>query len=652
MRSLSDLQSSPAVARPQRTAYAITVGLLTAAFLMSLAFYGTGANLFVLCLVVATLLAALVAIGPTRLFELAGPYRFGFAVALAMLSYIAVAYRFSLSADNSFVASWVLSTGPIAFLCGLHISGNSAARRNLVLALVVIVVLFAANSAVRFVVIGERAHQPMLDPNNYATLLYLVWIPVAHWHLCREWSDSPMSATQRMAMFSGAFVIVLAIVATRSRTAMLIVVGALFVWLITAVWKRVSLKVLLGYALATGLAWLVGVAVAAANVDSSQKGLEFGSGLAVRRELIASALSMFVQHPLGVGVFCFPMLYPRYRSPLEQDTLGLFVHNDYVQFLVEGGVPLLLLLLLFVASVGRRGLQIVGRPPNSAEFRKFGLALALMAASAHALVNFVFYTLPLLIVVGLMTALLFSNGDKATAQDVRIRPAVGMAVIGAGWIMWLYLLLDVATAGVFQNQTSFGIASYVRADQGRMFEYARFAQMLNGNRGIPVLGEAILLYRAAQAEPDSIFLKQEAYEKFHQAISVDPANTLAYVRLSQFLDDFPLQGERPKGESDEELLTQALSFDPLCVPCIDQLLLHYAAIGRDDQRYALLRERTYPWMTVLRKKDPEATDRYFDILKGYAQQSGDTRFIEELERMRAALVDLAPKPETYWFYWH
>src|SRR5262249_38806611 len=152
--------------------------------------------------------------------ELAGPHRIAFSVAFAMLSYVAVAYRFSLSADNSFVASWVLSAGPIAFLCGLHIASNAGARRNLILAIIAIVALFAANSAGRFVLLAERAHQPMLDPNNYATLLYLVWIPVVHWHLCREWSGSPMSAKQRTAMFSGAFVIVLAIVATRSRVAM------------------------------------------------------------------------------------------------------------------------------------------------------------------------------------------------------------------------------------------------------------------------------------------------------------------------------------------------------------------------------------------------------------------------------------------------
>jgi len=36
-----------------------------------------------------------------------------------------------------------------------------------------LVVGLAALSAYRFVVFGERAHQPLLDPNNYAALMYL-----------------------------------------------------------------------------------------------------------------------------------------------------------------------------------------------------------------------------------------------------------------------------------------------------------------------------------------------------------------------------------------------------------------------------------------------------------------------------------------------
>ena len=77
---------------------------------------------------------------------------------------------------------------------------------------------------------------------------------------------------------------------------------------------------------------------------------------------------MFAQHPFGIGVFCFPLLYPSFRSLLEQDTAGLFVHNDYVQFLVEGGVPLLLFCsLLFVALVVRRAIMLVRLEPDRPE---------------------------------------------------------------------------------------------------------------------------------------------------------------------------------------------------------------------------------------------------------------------------------------------
>ena len=93
---------------------------------------------------------------------------------------------------------------------------------------------------------------------------------------------------------------------------------------------------------------------------------------------------------------------------------------------------------------------------------------------------------------------------------------VGSIVVG--WVMWLYLALDVAIVGVFQNQPTLGLATPIRADEHRMLEFARVAQRLNGNRGIPALGEAILLYRAARAEPDSRYLREQTYEQFHRAL--------------------------------------------------------------------------------------------------------------------------------------
>jgi hypothetical protein len=310
---------------------------------------------------------------------------------------------------------------------------------------------------------------------------------------------------------------------------------------------------------------------------------------------------------------------------------------------------LLLLLLLFVGTVLRRGFALIRLGPHTRNFANLGLAMALAAVCTHAFVNFVFYSLPLSIVIGLVAALLFSD-PIARPSEAATRVPRGALVTGLGvvWVVWLYLVLDVATVGVFQLQPSFGVGEFIRADERRMLQFARVAQRLNGNRGIPVLGEAILLYRAARAEPESAYLKEQAYRQFHLAMVVDPANTSIYVRLAGFLDEFPPDGGRPPGETDEELFLTALSFDPLCVPALDQLLRLYAATGRDAKAYMLLRDRVYVWMPTLRRNNPEASDRYFDLLERYASAENDLHYLAELKERRAALVSLAPTPEKYW----
>ena len=104
------------------------------------------------------------------------------------------------------------------------------------------------------------------------------------------------------------------------------------------------------------------------------------------------------------------------------------------------------------------------------------------------------------------------------------------------------------------------------------------------------------------------------------------------------------------GEADEDLLLSAIGPNPLFVPALDQLLAHYAATSQEPKRYALLRTLIYPWMPTLRRSDPDASDRYFDLLEGYANAGGDESFLAELRARRAALVSVASKPEAHWFF--
>ena len=157
-----------------------------------------------------------------------------------------------------------------------------------------------------------------------------------------------------------------------------------------------------------------------------------------------------------------------------------------------------------------------------------------------------------------------------------------------------------------------------------------------------MIAEAVLLHRAARSEPESKYLREQTYLAFHRALTVDPWNSLTYVRFSEFLDEFS-PAERARGESTEELLYSAIGTDPLSVPAIDGLLRLYIGTSQASKAYALLRNVVYPWMERLRRVDPHASDRYFDHLSVYAEAAGDSAFLAELKERRALLSDIAPR---------
>jgi O-antigen ligase len=613
-----------------------TAILIVAAFAVSLLFKGTGVNLLYLGIAGAALLGAIGCAGTAGVAPLWAANRFAMLLALSMLGYLLVAFRLSISPDSSFAPSWVLAAGPLTFIAAAAVVRDRGATRILLAAVVAIAVGLASVSSFRFAMFGERAHLPLTDPNNYATLMYLVWIPLVHRYLADGWSGRSTTIPRHAFALAASFVLLLALIATRSRTALLVVAAAAGVWLVLGLsmrrmpWRRFG-----------GQLAVAGVALALAGVLAAQhaaagKGLAFGDGLSVRLALDRAALAMFAQHPFGIGVFCFSLLYPGFRSLAEQDTAGLFVHNDYLQFLVEGGLPLCLLLVAFAAAVWLGLLRGVRARNHLGEL---GFVIALAAGCAHAFVNFVFYSLPVTILMGLLAARAFvarPGGVEAVARPMP-RGIFGTA-IAAGWIVWSYLALDIVTVGVFQGQPSLPLVAGIRRDPDHMLEYARIAQRLNGNRGIPALGEAMLLYRQARAEPESRYLREQAYRQFHRALQVDPWNTLTYLRLAQFVDEFPSVADAERGETVEQLLLSAVSLDPMYVPAIDALLQYYAATSQGGKAYALLRNVVYPWMRRLHRNDASASERYFDLLEGVASDSGDSKFLAELKAQRAALT--------------
>ncbi len=207
--------------------------------------------------------------------------------------------------------------------------------------------------------------------------------------------------------------------ATESRAGLIIVGVALSCWWGLALSRRLPLRDLVTHTAVALVVFLactgfMGTAGVAPGGDNT-----FTGGMTVRFGLAGEALALFLERPLGAGLGVFAAFYSARRPLWDQVTAGRFVHNDYVQFLLEGG-PLLLLALLFVGAWSMYLLRrtLVAQVQETA-FARAGFALAACALFAHAHINFVFYlyTLPLLLAVVLVLA---AGADGAPGAEAAL----------------------------------------------------------------------------------------------------------------------------------------------------------------------------------------------------------------------------------------
>ncbi len=189
-----------------------------------------------------------------------------------------------------------------------------------------------------------------------------------------------------MTLAGGAAIILLLGVVTNHSFALLIigapVIGAAALQLIPP--GRVRLGRL---AAMLGLLFLAGTAVLAVMVSS---GLSTSNqtSVSIRADIWTHSMDAIGDHGLaGSGVGTFPSIYRHYENPaLIERTYINHAHNDYMEIVLETGLPGGLLLLLFLAWWGNRAFAI-WRSPNAAELAR-AACIASAAILLHSLVDY------------------------------------------------------------------------------------------------------------------------------------------------------------------------------------------------------------------------------------------------------------------------
>jgi O-antigen ligase len=113
---------------------------------------------------------------------------------------------------------------------------------------------------------------------------------------------------------------------------------------------------------------------------------------ASRLDVWHDSCAMVKDHPLGVGLDSFNVVFPVYRVTTHGDVFYKYAHNDYLQLLIETGWPgFLALVAAFYIFLGKSGKKIVQLSPQRDPFSFFvgiGAFSGLISIAFHSFFDF------------------------------------------------------------------------------------------------------------------------------------------------------------------------------------------------------------------------------------------------------------------------
>ena len=239
-----------------------------------------------------------------------------------------------------------------------------------------------------------RPNAWFINPNSTAAFLSLILIPLCGRYIQQE------TSTGAMLIFGICFAISL----TQGRGVALGILVAMAV-LGYAAWQAKKSKSLMRVLLYLLLAYLVGygVQIGVLGQGSALSRLSETSGVDSARLLLwKEGWAMYLQRPFfGWGIGQFHWLHAIYKDPLLNNP-GMFVHNDFFQFLIELGPVGLILSLWFVwrlLSAGWR-LFVVQKQNNKIDLYAVSLLAACIGLLVHTQLTFNLYQAPMLMLMG------------------------------------------------------------------------------------------------------------------------------------------------------------------------------------------------------------------------------------------------------------
>ncbi len=248
--------------------------------------------------------------------------------------------------------------GAVCFVLGSQILRRRQSRDAFLNLMLWAMTFLAVAAMLQMYVTPGRAFGiiPVVD-SVVGTLYYKNWFaammelaaPIALWQVYE--GKVAVGGLCYAAMFA-------ATISSASRMGVILVLCEfLLALLLMVVGRRMPMKS--AVALVGILALLVAAAAGVAGTENISDRLREPNSYALRGSLLSSTLRMIPSHPwLGSGIGTWPSEYPGFAT-YDQGVFVNAAHNDWAQWMSEGGVPFLLMIGTLVVWLAKPSLQSI-----------------------------------------------------------------------------------------------------------------------------------------------------------------------------------------------------------------------------------------------------------------------------------------------------
>ena len=517
------------------------------------------------------------------------------------LLWLLIAPYFSTWYDLSRLTAWGLALTPLFFYLGSIFDLSSQLKKICIYSYLLIGLVLFVWADLHFIVTQERPSGPLIDTNVFAGLLLFFLLPVCVYLLTAR-KDLTKKNNFNDYLYIYLIFGFLAFFSTLSRSAFLafLIVSMLLLARILYEYKLLVLKKCLVIISIVGFSYL---AVNYHYSDDNKPGftnLSQDRSTQVRFEIWKTSLEIIKKKPIvGQGFGQFKAVYKRFRTPADDISSGDYAHNDYIQFLLEGGVIQLFFftILSFYIIYLYAKLFLTKKKATENEKNKNLLLLAFLSTVCvffiQANANFIFYLLPNSILIGLLLGYVTSN---MPLDNFKFNLTKKVAFLIA-----LIALFSVGTLFVdtYIQQNYLQVKSELNeGDLNEQFKKSELLMRLRP-RSLALARYQFVSYVQNFENNNNIQLVDQSYSKLNK---VNPNDAFSLHYLGRFAEKYPDNYQKLQEITDnsklylsyENLYLKSIDRDPSLIISYYRLHKIYHESNHQEKAYRLFREKLYP----------------------------------------------------------